>query len=151
MKPELKTETGTPNLTGPLMITVLYTTPEATGVALTSAAALAGNLGATIRLVIMRIVPFPLPLNTPPVPIEFSERHARKLARRVGVVPEVQILDCRDREEALLKILPSQSVVVMGVRHRWFPTRQTRLARMLRGKGHEVVLVETAARTKWQA
>jgi hypothetical protein len=127
----------------PLPITVLFTSLEETAAALRSAKALAGDLDAAVQIIVTRVIPFPLPLTSPQVPVEFTEQQVAGIARTAGIDAVVRVYDCRDREEALMQILPEHSVVVMSARRYWFPTKQSRLARLLRQKGHEVVLVST--------
>lgn len=141
MRQELDTVHVIARQTVPLTVTVLYTTAEDTVCALKRAAELAHNLGSSIRLLVMRVVPFPLPLNAPPVPVQFMERQAGMLAREAGVDTDVHIIDCRDREEVLMGLLPSNSVVVLGDTPHWLPGKISRLARLLRRQGHEVVLI----------
>src|SRR5216110_2392805 len=109
-------------------VTVLYTTPEQTSAALKSAAAMAGDLGASIRVVVIRVVPFPLPLTEPSVPVSFTKRQIRKLARAIGVDVDIQVYDCRDRIETLLGLLPQHSLVVLSRGRRWFSFNYSRLA-----------------------
>jgi hypothetical protein len=49
---------------------------------------------------------------------------------------------CRDSSETLLAVLKPRSLVVIGGRRRWWPTREERLAKKLRGAGHEVIFAE---------
>lgn len=142
MRPELRTSTGRQQQQSRLTITVLYTTLDDTKGALASAHKLGGSLGAGIRLVLLRTVPFPLSLNAPPIPVGFTGRQMRKLACALGVDTDVRIYDCRDPQDALFRILEPRSVVVIGGKRRWVPTKTSRLARVLRQRGHDVVLVE---------
>ena len=50
-----------------LNISVIFTSVEATLAALKKAGALASSLGARITLVVPQVVPYPLPLESPPV------------------------------------------------------------------------------------
>jgi len=50
-----------------LNIAVVFTSVESTLAALKEAGNLANSLGARITLVVPQVVPFPLPLETPPV------------------------------------------------------------------------------------
>ena len=125
-----------------LHVTVVATSTESTLSALRTAGALAKDLHASIKLVVPQVVPYPLPLNQPPVPLDFSSRHFRVLAGKTPVETTVQIYLCRDREQILQSVLPPRSLVVIGGRRSWWPTPEKRLARRLRRRGHEVVLTE---------
>jgi hypothetical protein len=131
--------------TCPLEVTVIFTDLPATTDALVCAAKLAGNLHGRIRLVVPQVVPFPLPLDSPPVLVKFQEQRFRKLACELLVETRVEIYLCRDADELLFERLEPRSVVVIGARKPWWPTRwwptgEKALARKLRRKGHEVLL-----------
>jgi hypothetical protein len=55
----------------------------------------------------------------------------------------VQIFLCRDRFETLAAVLKPGSIVVVGGRKRWWPTKDETLARQLRRAGYEVLFKET--------
>ena len=126
-----------------LHVAVVFTSTTATLAALKKAGALAESLSARITLVVPQIVPFPLPLESPPVLLDFSEQKFRQIAAESPVETTVHINLCRDRIETLRAVLPDRSVVVLGGRRRWWPTGEQRLARQLRRAGHEVILTET--------
>jgi hypothetical protein len=145
----LTTETGHPVWTEAsetptrLNIAVVFTTVDATLAALRKAGALANRLGAHITLMVPQVVPYPLPLESPPVLIDWNERRFRVIAEESPVDTTVRLYLCRDRVAALLNALSPQSMVVLGGPKRWWPTSETILARKLRNAGHEVILVET--------
>jgi hypothetical protein len=126
-----------------LNIAVVFTSVESTLAALKEAGALASSLGARITLVVPQVVPYPLPLETPPVLIEFNERRFRVIASQSPVETNVRIYLCRDALATLTSVLTPGSIVVIGGRKRWWPTREKKLARQLRRAGHEVVFKET--------
>jgi hypothetical protein len=126
-----------------LNIAVVFTSVDATLVALKEAGNLANSLGARITLVVPQVVPFPLPLETPPVLVEFNENHFRVMASESPVETSVQIYLCRDRFETLATALKPRSIVVVGGRKRWWPTKEETLARQLRRAGYEVLFKET--------
>jgi hypothetical protein len=126
-----------------LEVAVVFTHVAPTVAALKQAGALADRLGARIKLVVPQIVPDRLPLESPPVLIEFSERRFREIAMASPVETSVQIYLCRDPLETLKSVLPPRSLVVIGGRRRWWPTREKSLARQLRRAGHEVIFTET--------
>ncbi len=126
-----------------LNIAVVFTAVESTLAALKKAGSLADRLGARITIVVPQIVPYPLPLTSPPVLLDFNERRFRVIASESSVETKVRVYLCRDRFETLMKVLSPHSLVVLGGRKRWWPTREKSLARRLRRAGHEVIFTET--------
>ncbi len=126
-----------------LNISVIATSLEATAAALKKAGALASRLGARIFLTVPQVVPFPLPLASPPVLVEFNEKRYRAIASENPVETSVHIYLCRDRLELLSSVLMPGSLVVLGGTKRWWPSPERRLARKMRKLGHEVILIET--------
>ena len=126
-----------------LNIAVVFTSVESTLAALKEAGNLANSLGARIKLVVPQVVPYPLPLETPPVLVEFNENRFRVIASESLVETSVHIYLCRDRFETLTSVLQPGSIVVLGGKKRWWPTKDELLARQLRRAGHEVVFKET--------
>jgi hypothetical protein len=126
-----------------LNVAVVFTSVEATLVALRKAGALASRLRGRITLVVPQVVPYPLPLTSPPVLLDWNEKRFRAIASESPVETTVQIYLCRDRLETLTTELSPRSLVVVGGRKRWWPTAEKRLARKLRRAGHEVIFTET--------
>jgi hypothetical protein len=124
-----------------LDISVVFTSVDATLTALKEAANLAGSLGGRITLIVPQIVPYPLPLTSPPVLVDFSERRLRVIANNCRVETRVSIYLCRDPLETLNSVLKPHSLVVVGSRKRWW-TAEKRLAAKQRRAGHEVVITE---------
>lgn len=127
----------------PLNISVLFTSVRATLAALKRAGGLARSLGARLTLFVPQVVPFPLPLESPPVLLDWNEHRFSVIARESSVETTVRIYLCRDRVETLRTILTPRSIVVFGARKRWWPTAEERMARKLRRAGHEVILTPT--------
>jgi hypothetical protein len=100
-------------------------------------------LGARIKLLVPQVVPQPLPLDTPPVLVEFNENRFRVIASQSPVETSVQIYLCRDRLATLTSTLKPGSIVVLGGKKRWWPTKEETLARQLRRAGYEVLFKET--------
>jgi hypothetical protein len=126
-----------------LNIAVVFTSVESTLAALKEAGTLAESLGAQITLLVPQVVPYPLPLDSPPVLVDFNEKRFHVIASQSPVKTKVCIYLCRDQMETLKGVLRPASIVVIGGRKRWWPTREERLARQLRKAGHEVFFKET--------
>ena len=127
---------------GELDILVVFTSEAATLLALKTANTLAAKLHARITMIALQLVPYPAPLTCPPVLVDFAENRFRSFAAASQVETMVQIYLCRDRWEGLKAMLKPRSLVVVGARRRWWPTRDMRLAAKLRRAGHEVVIAE---------
>jgi hypothetical protein len=126
-----------------LNIAVVFTSVDSTLAALKEAGNLANSLGARITLVVPQVVPYPLPLESPPVPVLFNENRFRVLASRSPVETSVHTYLGRDRFQTLTSVLKAGSIVVLGGRKRWWPTKDETLARKLRRAGYEVLFKET--------
>jgi hypothetical protein len=125
-----------------LEINVVFTDDPGTLCALRTAGVLTHQLRAHINLLVPRVVPYALPLASPPVSIQFTERRLLDLAHRGAqglMFTSVQVYLCRDRRLCLLGALKPQSLVVVGGRVRWWPTKEAKLARMLQFAGHHVI------------
>jgi hypothetical protein len=126
-----------------LNISVVFTSVGATLAALRKAGDLASSLGGRITLVVPQVVPYPLPLESPPVLLDWNDRRFHVIAAESPVETVVRIYLCRDALDMLRGVLPAHSLVVMGGPRRWRPTREKRLARQLRHAGHEVIFTES--------
>jgi hypothetical protein len=147
---ELTTVTGLPQQPSTnqeeswLDIVVIFTSSSATVGALMEAGSLAESLNAQITLVVPQVVPYPLPLTSPPVLLDFQENRFREIAKESPVNIRVRLYLCRDTLETLNRVLKPRSLIVVGGRKRFWPSREKRLVRRLRHAGHEVIFTETA-------
>ena len=126
-----------------LNVAVIFTSVQSTLAALKKAGALANRLSGRITLVVPQVVPYPLPLTSPPVLLDWNEKRFRVIAGESPVETTVQIYLCRDRLETLTAVLSPRSLVVVGGPKRWWPTAEQRLVRTLRRAGQEVIFTET--------
>jgi hypothetical protein len=126
-----------------LSVFVVFTSMNGTPKALEKAREMAQSLGAKVAVVAMQVVPFPLPLDEPPVPMGFTIGRFEEMARELSEKPKVSGYLCRDPLEALKGILKPNCPVVMGIKKKWWPTSDERLARQLRRAGYNITLVET--------
>jgi hypothetical protein len=124
---------------GPLELNVLFTSGGATIAATKAAGKLAGDLGARIRIIVPQVVPFPLPISEPTVKAEFT---AQRVHEMLAIDAEVRVCLCRDKVDGPVSFLKPHSVILIGRRRRLWRTETDRLARMLRGLGHEVVFID---------
>src|SRR5262245_29709242 len=88
-----------------LHISVVFTSIEPTLAALKRAGELASSLGARIALLATQIVPYPLPLTSPPVLLDWNERRFRVIAGESPVETVVRLYLCRDACETLKRVL----------------------------------------------
>jgi len=134
-----------------LDLVVPFTTPELTRVALDAANRMGGGLNATLRLVKVQVVPFPLDLEQSPVYIDFLKNQLAQFQSELPVAGEVRL--AREFEAGLEGTLGRDSVVILATRKRppfltlsGWRTRNERLAATLRRAGHKVVLVNEEAK-----
>lgn len=139
---ELREKAAAGEANSKLNIAVIFTSIESTLSALRRAGNLASRLHACITLIVPQVVPYPLPINRPAIPRDFTERRFRVIAGESPISTTVHVHLCRDRMEALRAVLRPHSLVVIGGRRTWWPTSEKRLARQLRRSGHEVVFAE---------
>jgi hypothetical protein len=123
-----------------LAITVLFTSVRPTLAALRRAAALAGGLGATIRILQVRTVPYPLPLNCPPTDREVLARNLSALVEGHSFPIRLEICYGRDSADSLFQSLDPRSIVVIGFKRTWWLSKEQRLAKQLGRRGHHVIL-----------
>jgi hypothetical protein len=121
---------------------VVFTSPAATRAALRKIAKLGNDLAIRTTLVVAQVIPYPLPLESPPVPREWTERRFRAFAEEAGA-DNVQIYLCRDPIPTLRAILKPYSVVAIGRRSWWWWSWERRLCRILRRAGKDVISVGT--------
>src|SRR5271167_1160162 len=141
---------NTPEITHPghaFEVVVMFTDVPGTLKALKTAAELAHNLSGRIRLLAPQVVPYSLPLDSPPVSRKFNERRFQTLVSHgsapVPIDTRVEICLCRDRATAICQALQPEALVVMGVHRSWWPTSEKALAGKLRRKGHHVIVVDS--------
>ena len=128
-----------------IVVNVIYTDLQGTLAALQSAEALARQLQARITLLAAHSVPYGLPITAPPVSLEFARRRLVDLTQQGKLRTSIQIYICRDRTLCLTQVLNSKSLVVLGMKRRWWRTREARMIKRLESAGHHLVLVEPAA------
>lgn len=123
-------------------ISVIFTSFDATAAALKMAGTLVKGLSAHVKLVVPQVVPYPLPLDNPPVLREFCERRLRDITNESPVDTTVLVYLCRNRLATLRAVLKRGSIVVIGGCRRWWPTPEKSLARKMCRSGYEVIFTE---------
>jgi hypothetical protein len=126
-----------------LDLVVPFTTPELTRAALDAANRMGAGLNATLRLVRVQVVPFPLDLSQSPVYIDFLKDQIAQFQSDLPVAGEIRL--AREFEAGLLGTLGPESVVILATPKRMWRTRNEVLAAILRRAGHKVVLVTQGA------
>jgi hypothetical protein len=125
-----------------LEVFVIFTDAPGTLAALQMAEGLAQQLEAHIKLVMPYEVPYALPLTEPAVPVEFLEGQIRALAGKTRLEVAAQVCLCRDKRSALGRLLRPHSLIVVGGKKRWWPTRAQSLAHAVQKAGHYVIFAE---------
>lgn len=126
-------------------VVVIYTGVKQTLAALRAAGSLASRLNAGIHMVVPEVVPYPAPLEQPLVENGFAARKFKTIAEESAIDTRVDICLCRDWEAGVLQCVEPSSIVVVGTVGRWWRSgRERRLARTLRGRGHQVILLASA-------
>jgi len=121
---------------------VVYTSTDETFAALRIADGFATALSVPLILIHYRTVPYPLAVDGPTgiSPIQSEEFLERLGAECLDVQSRVHL--CRDDRQAIARGLTSPSLVIVGGRRRWWPTRAESSRRALEAAGHYVVFVE---------
>jgi len=129
-------------------IHVVATTIPGTRTALAAAAALAEGLGSHIRVIAAVLMPSGSSGDPKTEPLHAFAKEIRTLpeadSERVRIVPCI----CRRLSDITQLLPPKGLVVVAGTSHRWWPTREQRLAHDLQRFGHQVMFVHAPA-SEW--
>jgi hypothetical protein len=125
-----------------LEIDVIFTSPRNTIAAIHLAAGLMTGLDGQIALIDAQPIPYPSPLDKPPILIDFTRQRLLAITNVSTVEITPYIILCRFRFEALVNVLKPDSLIVIGCRKSWRPTWETRLARKLRHRGYDVLVRE---------
>lgn len=125
----------------PLEVAVLFLKMQGTLEALEMAASLAKGLHASFRMIVLREVPYSLPLTKPSVSNEFAERQFCDFVSNLRFEVKVDIYLCRNRNKDLLQILKPHSLVILCTKKGWWPTPEKKLANHLKEHGHQVLLI----------
>lgn len=124
-----------------LVVNVVATGEAETLFALRSAARFAARLGARVSLAVLHVVPFPRELDDPQVQLPALRARYGNLVAAADVEADVHIYLCRSKREAARQLFTKSSIVVLGGKKRLWPTRESRLGKLLDNLGHKVLLV----------
>lgn len=127
---------------------VVFTTVDETIAAVRVAAGLAKAMGVPLQVIHFRQVPYALSVDAPVglSPIE-TDRFVERL-RAEDVQVRARVFLCRDERRAIPMAFKRRSIVVIGGRHRRWPTPTDRIRRRLEAAGHFVVFVESRERAE---
>ena len=122
---------------------VVYTALDETMVAVRVADGLAKAMAVPVTLVHFRTVPYALSVDRPvgisPIATDaFLER-----VRAEGIELRARVYLCRHERSAIPMAFKRRSIVVIGGRHRRWPTAEERLRHDLEAAGHYVMFVDT--------
>lgn len=138
-QPVSRTETGRRTS---LEVTVLHSNANSTVRAIQQVAGLTKGLGASIRLLVLQVVPYPLPLETPDVPVDFTSEKVAQMLAPLNVEVRLEICVGRDKSAMLASAFQPGSVVAVGAGRRWWPNAEKKTGKLLRRLGHQVIWTE---------
>jgi hypothetical protein len=141
---KLRIDPGTLETVAPgadIEIVVPYTEWALAEGVLKRAAVLTAGLKATIRLIAVHALPYPLPFHCPASAHAHLVEQLVDLASRSPVRVEPQVVLARYHEDGFRHVLKPASVVLIGAHKRLWPTREEKLARTLARDGHQVALL----------
>ena len=123
-------------------VSVVYTGFDETLKAARVGADLATKMRVPLRVVHFRTVPRQLDVERPDglSPIE-SEAFTTRLIEE-GISARARVYLCRDEAKTVPYAFKPHSIVVIGGRHSWLPTRVERWRHALEDAGHFVLLVD---------
>src|SRR5262245_7612225 len=107
-------------------IHIVFTTVEETLAAARVAAVLGDAMAVPITLIHFRTVPYPLSVDAPTglSPVETDE--FMQQLRNEGIDVRVRVYLCRDVRRVIGFVFKPRCLIVIGGRHRWWPTASER-------------------------
>jgi hypothetical protein len=103
---------------GTFEVVVPYIGSELTGRVMERAAVLAAGVNVVLKLVAVYVAPYPADLECPAAMQEHLTSRLTELRDRSTLPSSVQLVVARDRGEALCRVLPPVSTVLLGSRRR---------------------------------
>ena len=141
---KLRIDPGTLETNGPgeeIEIVVPYTEWSLAEAVLKRAVLLTAGLNATIRLVAVHTLPYPLPFRCSASVHAYLVEQLVDLASGSPVSVDPQVVLARYQDEGFRHVLKPQSTVLIGTRKHFWRTREENLARTLAREGHQVALL----------
>lgn len=139
IKPEFRPESISPKLLPSVF--VILTSLNRNQKALEKACQLAESLQTHITILAVRIVPYPLQLDEPPIPQDFVISRFTEMTNAISEKVQLWTYLCRDPIRAIEQAINRESPVVIGIEKRWWPNRNRKLARKLWRAGYDVIPV----------
>ncbi len=129
-------------ISGEMYVTIIFTSISATLNVFRITADWINQLGIQIKILVPHVVPYPLPLDRPQVDPAFRLKQFRALCEQGPAGTRIEIKLCRNVCDCLLHSVTPHSLVLIGVRKRWWPfTCEKRWARSLERAGHQIILI----------
>jgi hypothetical protein len=123
---------------------IVFTSNAATQRAVTVASRLADAMGASLTMIDFQCTPHPERPDDSAQPSGEREGLIERL-RMDGEGIKARFYVCRSLEQAIPVALSPHSLIVVGGRRSWLPTRTERLRRALEAAGHFVLFVDGTA------
>jgi hypothetical protein len=95
-------------------------------------------MNASVRIVRVLVVPYPLSLDAPAVPVSFAAGQMKLLRCHLPVTLDIRL--SRDRIAGLLSAVGDRPMILLVSRRRWWRTNEERLAATLKRAGKDVLL-----------
>jgi hypothetical protein len=126
---------------GPIEIVVPFTEWAVTEAVMQRAAAFAATLNASLMLLAVHTLPYPMAFGCPALVHAHLVDQLIDLASRCPLPVNPQVVLARCRAEGFRHALKPESTVLVGTRRRLWKTSEERLAEALAHDGHHVALV----------
>jgi hypothetical protein len=126
---------------GAIEIVVPFAEWAVTEAVMKRAAAFTAKLNASLMLVAVHTVPYPMSFGCPALVHAHLVDQLIDLASRCPLPVNPQVVLARSCEEGFRHALKPQSTVLLGTRRRFWKTSEERLALALARDGHHVALV----------
>jgi hypothetical protein len=122
-------------------IVIPYTEWSLGFAAVDRAALFAARLTATVRLIAVHTVPYPMQFGCPALVHAHLVEQLVDLASRSPLTVHPQVILARSQVEGFRAAMPAESMVLLASRRRFWKTHEERVAAMLAGEGHKVALI----------
>ena len=126
---------------GVIEVVVPFTEWAVTEAVMKRAAAFTANLNASLMLIAVHAVPYPMSFGCPALVHAHLVDQLIDLASQCPLPVNPQVVLARSCEEGFRHALKPESTVLLGTRKRFWKTREERLALALVRDGHHVALV----------